>query len=348
MERHNNVLKFAEKGEAWAQTMMGDIYMNLDEHVVQKKVNKVKARKWYSLADEQDFPEAIYKCATLFDEEKKNPSRYYERLKKAAELGESSSAKLLAIHYWMEAFSGKGDEDCSNKVEYYASISLRSVSNANKQQYLSTIFGMTLSRNKSPITDEASYRTAALDLYRAKYYLEIGAKKNFDSLPSVPKFRSMMCITYANVLLQLGMYEYCGFVYEIPGYSFLPKMRYWANEAGGDKTAMKMVAGADEYGRGGRNETHCANCNVEASPGMKFKQCVRCKAAWCKSLIVFQYKVHDYIVSFFYSQICFQIAQRIARLKRGRLGTNLTVSKGSRDYASTVLVWLKMILESSC
>ena len=288
-ERHNNVLKFAEKGEAWAQTMMGDIYMNLDEHVVQKKVNKVKARKWYSLSDEQDFPEAIYKCATLFDEEKKNPSRYYERLKKAAELGESSSAKLLAIHYWMEAFSGKGDEDCSNKVEYYASISLRSVSNANKQQYLSTIFGMTLSRNKSPITDEASYRTAALDLYRAKYYLEIGAKKNFDSLPSVPKFRSMMCITYANVLLQLGMYEYCGFVYEIPGYSFLPKMRYWANEAGGDKTAMKMVAGADEYGRGGRNETHCANCNVEASPGMKFKQCVRCKAAWCKSLIVFQY-----------------------------------------------------------
>ena len=87
MERYNNVLKFAEKGEAWAQSMMGDIYMNLDDHVVQKKVNKVKARKWYSLADEQDFPEAIYKCAHFFDEEKKNPSRYYERLKKAALFG---------------------------------------------------------------------------------------------------------------------------------------------------------------------------------------------------------------------------------------------------------------------
>ena len=302
------MLKFAEKGEAWAQSMMGDIYMNLDDHVVQKKVNKVKARKWYSLADEQDFPEAIYKCAHFFDEEKKNPSRYYERLKKAALFGQSSAAKLLAIHYWMEAFSGKkGDEDCSNKVKYYASISLRSVSNANKQQYLSTIFGMTLSRYTSPVTDEASYRIAVLDYYRAKYYLEIGAKKNFDSRPSVPKFRSMMCISYANVLLQLGMYEYCGFVYEIPGYSFLPKMRYWANEAGGENKAMKIVAGPDEYGRGGRNETHCANCNVEASPGMKFKQCVRCKAAWCKSLIVFSIR---YITLFH----CFTYSQKLTNL----------------------------------
>ena len=285
-ERYNNVLKFAERGEAWAQTMMGDIYMNLDKHIVQKKVNKVKARKWYSLAEKQEFAEAIYKCADLDDEDGMNRSLYYEKLEKAALLGEKRSAQTLAIRCWMDS---KGDDkDCLKKVEYYASIALGSTSNASQQEYLSTIFGVALS-SFTHITDKVSFRKAAVDLYRTKYYLDMGAKKNFNCLPAAggPKLRQVIINIYANTILQLGIYEYDGYAYEIPGYSFLPKMRYWANEAGGEKTFLNKVSGPDDYGRGGRHETHCAYCNIEAPRGTKFKQCVKCKAAWCKSLRAF-------------------------------------------------------------
>ena len=69
----------------------------------------------------------------------------------------------------------------------------------------------------------------------------------------------------------------------MPGFSFLPKMQYWGHEGDCD-TIKRLVLGPDDHGRGGRFETHCANCNSEASSGTKFKQCVRCKAAWCKYL----------------------------------------------------------------
>lgn len=239
--------------------------MNLDEHVRQKKVDKVKAKKWYSLAEEQDFPEAIFKSAKLFKDEKTNPTLYREKLKKAALLGERSAAEALAINHYV-------DRDSCDKVEYYASIALGSISNASQHEYLSTILGTS------------HLQTSTDYFYRTKYYLDIGAKKNFDCLPSVPGFRSLVCHIYSNKMLQLGMYEYCGYAYEIPGFSFLPKMRYWANEAGSDNMVMGFVAGPDDHGTGGRHETHCAYCNIEAPRGTKFKQCVRCKAAWCKLL----------------------------------------------------------------
>ena len=47
VERYKHVLKFAEKGEAWAQTMLGDIYMGLDDACVQKQ-NKAKAKSGMS------------------------------------------------------------------------------------------------------------------------------------------------------------------------------------------------------------------------------------------------------------------------------------------------------------
>ena len=155
-------------------------------------------------------------------------------------------------------------------------FALGSTSNAKEEEYLSTLLGATLSIKSDPLNPDWTKD------YRAKYYLEIGAKKNFDCLPSeVPKVKKLICMLYANNMRRLGMREYDGYMYEIPGFSFLPKIRYWGNEAENDNI-MSTVLGPNDYGNGGRTETHCANCNCMASPGTKFKHCVRCKAAWCK------------------------------------------------------------------
>ena len=198
-ERMDNVLKFAEKGEAWAQVMMGDIYMGRDEYVDQK-VNKAKAKKWYRLASEQDFADAIYQCAEIDDEEEKNPTRHRQQLKKAAEMGSSLAARTLALMIWKEGF----DEV---EYKYYASIFLGSISNAKKDEFLATLLGCAFSTKSVASSSEWTYK------YRAKYYLEIGAKNNFECVPSeVDGLRSMICTMYANNMLQLGAREYCGYM----------------------------------------------------------------------------------------------------------------------------------------
>lgn len=120
-ERMDNALKFAEKGEAWAQVMMGDIYMGREKLCVNQKVNKAKAKKWYRLASKQDFAEAIYKYAEIDNEEEKNPTQYRQQLKRAAEMGCSQAARTLALIYVSD---GEDSEDSIDKQEYYASIAL--------------------------------------------------------------------------------------------------------------------------------------------------------------------------------------------------------------------------------
>ena len=198
----DNVLKFAEKGEAWAEVMMGDIYMGREKLCGNQKVNKAKAKKWYRLASEQDFAEAIYKYL-YFCEEEENPTQYRQQLKMAAEMGCSQAARTLAIKYWAD---GRRNVD---KVEYYASIALGSISNAKKDEYLSSLLGVTMCMKSDALSSEWTYK------YRAKYYLEIGAKKNFVLPIELPNVRSMICIMYADNMLQLGAREYCGYMVSI-------------------------------------------------------------------------------------------------------------------------------------
>ena len=123
-ERYQNIHKFAKRGEAWAQTLMGDIYMGKDE-AVQQKVNKAKAKEWYKLAKDQGFPEAIFYLAEMEidqdDDERKN-TMYRQQLKRAAELGSRSAAHEMAMFYMLE---GRGS---SKDMLLYATIALRDIS----------------------------------------------------------------------------------------------------------------------------------------------------------------------------------------------------------------------------
>ena len=119
-------------------------------------------------------------------------------------MGCSQAARTLAIKYWADS-----RRSVDSQVEYYASIALGSISNAKKDEYLSTLLGVTLAMKKDASSSEWTCK------YRVKHYLEIGAKKNFDCLPPVAGMRSMICMLYANNMLQLGAREYCGYMVSI-------------------------------------------------------------------------------------------------------------------------------------
>lgn len=286
-ERRNNILKFAKKGEAWAQTLMGEIYMGKDEDVFQK-VDRAKAKEWYQLAMDQDFPLAIIKFADMMKNgEWTNgvPPEYIEHMRRAAELGSGEAAHALVSRFWIGRELGI-DDSSHKKTLYYGSIALASQNTAVFQskdvEFISTAMGMsmitTLEENR--IDPRHAQWT---QYYRAKHYLEIGARNNFDSLPLSHKTKLLASASYASTLMYLGPREYDGYSYEIPGYSWLPKLMYWGSNSLSPDSFTRVVSGPpDEHGGGGRTETHCANCNSRSPPGSKFKQCVKCKAAWCE------------------------------------------------------------------
>lgn len=83
--RINRLKKFAAKGEAWAQNLLGNVMMGEDEYA-KHEVDKTEARKWYTLAKGQAFPEAIYSLARLEHADAPNDPRYTQELKSAAVL----------------------------------------------------------------------------------------------------------------------------------------------------------------------------------------------------------------------------------------------------------------------
>lgn len=272
-ERRNNILKFAQKGEAWAQTLMGDIYMGKDEDVFQK-VDRAKAKEWYQLAMDQDFPLGIIRFAGMINDE--NPPEYIEHMKRAAELGSGDAAYALVRRFWI------GDDRSHKKTLYYGSIALASqnttVFQCRDVEFISTAVGMSINATARRTDPRHAKWT---HMYRAKHYLEIGARNNFDCLPLSHKMSLAASASYASTIMYLGTREYDGYSYEIPGYSWLPKLMYWGSKSLSPDAFTRFVSQCVSV-RGGRTETHCANCNSRSLPGSKFKQCVKCKAAWCE------------------------------------------------------------------
>lgn len=276
-ERRNNILKFAQKGEAWAQTLMGEIYMGKDEDVFQK-VDRTRAKEWYQLAMDQDFPLAIIKFADMMNDD--ITPEYIEHMKRAAELGSGEAAHALVRRFWF------GPDSSHKKTLYYGSIALASqnttVFQCRDVEFISTAVGMSMFRTLFEFETNRSdpFHAQWTQYYRAKHYLEIGARNNFDSLPLSHKTKLVASASYANTIMYLGAREYDRYSYEIPGYSWLPKLMYWGSKSHSPDIFTRVVSGPpDEHG--GR-ETYCANCNSRSPPGSKFKQCVKCKAAWCE------------------------------------------------------------------
>lgn len=92
--------KAAKKGDAEAQTYVGDFYYGEFGDLFEDK--EKDAFKWYKKASDQKFPEGIYllsQCYLLGDGVKENENKYLELLKEAAELDNGNACYDLAMEY---------------------------------------------------------------------------------------------------------------------------------------------------------------------------------------------------------------------------------------------------------
>ena len=92
-------------------------------------------------------------------------------------------------------------------------------------------------------------------------------------------FGSISSHKFSLASLHLGYERYEG-ILEIPGYSPIPTILFWARKAQEGESlpikggATKLISIIEAKVKG-----HCANCRKEAE-GSSFKRCVRCLGAW--------------------------------------------------------------------
>ena len=264
-EKLYNIKRFADRGLAWAQYLLGEIYLGEDKDI-KMKVDKEVARGWLALAEQQGHPDAVFNLAMLdYDAERDADVACTDSFERAANLGSTSAAIHVACHFFRE----KKWED----MVRYATIAVGGGTlNAASVPFVSVLLGVGIVMTAGiESADPATVR----EYYRAKHYLEAGARVNFDigDSPLHIALRRLATLLYSRVLFQLGLHEYDGYAYEIPGHSFLPKANHWALQA----DDSNVIAEHDR-----EIATHCANCNCVAPEGAIFKQCVRCRAAWCE------------------------------------------------------------------
>jgi len=183
---------------------------------------------------------------------------------RAADLGSASAS----IHVACRRFREKKWDD----MVRHATIAVGGGTlSAASVPFVSVLLGVGMVMTAG--IEGAADRDKVREYYRAKHYLEAGARVNFDigDSPLHTALGRLATLLYSRVLFQLGLREYDGYTHEIPVHSFLPRANHRALRAGDPG----VIA---EHDRG--IATRCANCNRAAPGGATFKQCVRCRAAW--------------------------------------------------------------------
>eukprot|EP00984_Skeletonema_dohrnii_P012347 scaffold4992_cov156-Skeletonema_dohrnii-CCMP3373.AAC.6 len=244
------MLEHANKGKAWAQVHVGKKYVyGTHGYVLDEK----KGLKLIKESADQRHSDALLlialACRTGTLEHERDESKYFYYLKEAADLGHPEAQQILGI-----AYDRQDKEKCLHYITLAASQGNPKACGMLGHLFMNANCGLPKS------------------LILAKHYTEKSLEdESFDSISA---------FNFSFALFQLGLERYEG-ILEIPGYSPIPTILFWARKAlKKDPTvttndfATKLISMLEN-----QVKNHCANCRKEAE-GSSFKRCVRCLGAW--------------------------------------------------------------------
>ncbi|KAL7547406.1 hypothetical protein ACHAWF_010716 [Thalassiosira exigua] len=243
------IKQHAKKGKPWAQSALGD-FCKLGTHGM--PVNHQKSFRWYTLAAEQKFPQAMCAVSRIYRSGgigggivEQSDEKFFTLAKEAADLGNADAQGDVAAYYfgknnitqsilYMTLAASQGDVGQMTKLGYF---------------YFLGEYGM----KKSMIL--------------SKHYLGQSASKG-----DVDAYYFL-----ARSLFNLTKHAYEGRV-SLPGHSCIPKVLYWARKAeleGQDMDdAAELVSTLER-----QTWSQCEYCIKSASSvSQPLKACSKCKA----------------------------------------------------------------------
>eukprot|EP00984_Skeletonema_dohrnii_P035849 scaffold36121_cov150-Skeletonema_dohrnii-CCMP3373.AAC.2 len=236
--------KHANKGRAWAQSLVGSWYMDGTHGFA---LDKEKGLQLIEESADQRYPDALLQFALAYKEGtlERDESKYMYYLKEAADVGHESAQRILGVSY----------RECSNEKEHLHYTTL-----AASQGDLNAcgMLGVHFFYAQCGLTKS---------FVLAKHYSE---KNSEDGL-------SAFILSLA--LLQLGKERYEE-IMEIPGHSPIPTVLFCARKAQEGEMlpikgeATELVSMLENVAK-----SHCANCRKGAE-GSPLKRCIRCLGAW--------------------------------------------------------------------
>jgi len=248
----------AERGVAWAQT---DVGRRMVFGVGGFKRQEKTGLEWTKKAAAQDYPPALHSLATLYRKGmasvlRKSEEKAKQPMMKSANLGYATANSLLAESF----FYGSHGFDRDHEEAYFrASVALAlddSVGQAAEvlgRLHCGALDGEGNMPESSP--------------YLACYYLNISANSAIDD--------GSDCLNYSQALIKLSGHLHGRHL--IPGFNVVPAAFFWSRKSSdlGFDDAGEQLKKWESVG-----QSHCDNCQKDAQPCEKFKQCSKCKAQW--------------------------------------------------------------------
>ena len=300
--------KCADAGRAWAQTQIGIYYLEGSscEHgtvVSSYKVDKKEALRWFQLAADQKFPDAIrniaqmqYGLVGVVKGVEQSHTKARALMKKAADLGNLRAQRNYAM---MCRLGEGGTEDKAEAAHYYslayAQMDSDGVTFGHNNGYQNG-FGDKNGFGGMPeeIVSAAfflgeyyyrGYGGLKKDQFIAKTYLEEVAKKGGRHVP--PKTYMYIAACLMELYNEQFVFNSTGVGgdYNIPGYSPIPRalaLYRTTIRNGGGNTSHTQATLAIHNQLEAHMKEKCANCGKEAKtmPDGKLKACIRCRATW--------------------------------------------------------------------
>ena len=247
-------MKLAERGVSWAQMCVGK-GMIFGEEAYKKR--EKTGLKWLNKAAAQDYPCALYMLCRLYRDGLastlvKSQGKSKELLLQSANLGHALANADLADCYFhgTEGFQ-------QDRVEAYfrASVAFALDDTNGWSAKLLGYFHHSECNIPEP------------SIYLACYYTNIAANKE--------KARGEVCYHYGQTLVTLTSHLHDSTF--LPGSDVTPAVFFWLRKSRdlGDKDAKEELKKLEV-----QSQSKCDYCFKEALPGVKFKQCSKCKAHW--------------------------------------------------------------------